>query len=198
MKTDSKKTNITIEINRITDFEYSKNNKKIVIYYSYSDSFFGKILVASTNKGVCYLGFEVEKNRAFQCLKDRFTNAFFVEKKDDFQQSALDAIEDNQTKDIFVKLHLKATDFQIQVWKSLLKIPKGSVFSYGKIAQDIGNPKAVRAVGTAIGNNPISIIIPCHRVVQSSGKIGGYFWGTLLKSKILAYEGVESYDVIKK
>jgi AraC family transcriptional regulator of adaptative response/methylated-DNA-[protein]-cysteine methyltransferase len=87
-----------------------------------------------------------------------------------------------------IKLHLKGTDFQLKVWDALLKIPKGQLSSYGNIAHEIQNPKAARAVGTAIGSNPVAFLIPCHRVIQSSGEIGGYRWGNTRKTAIIGWE----------
>ncbi|HLW30052.1 MAG TPA: methylated-DNA--[protein]-cysteine S-methyltransferase, partial [Brumimicrobium sp.] len=87
-----------------------------------------------------------------------------------------------------IKLHIKGTDFQLKVWKTLLEIPLGKLSTYGEIAQHIQKPKAARAVGTAIGSNPIAFLIPCHRVVQSSGGIGGYMWGADRKVKIINWE----------
>ena len=87
-----------------------------------------------------------------------------------------------------VKLHLKGTPFQIKVWNALLHIPSGSLKSYLDIAGEIGDAKASRAVGTAIGSNPIAYLIPCHRVITSSGNLGGYHWGIDRKSAIIGYE----------
>ncbi|GMB08767.1 methylated-DNA-[protein]-cysteine S-methyltransferase [Thermolongibacillus altinsuensis] len=87
-----------------------------------------------------------------------------------------------------VPLHLNGTEFQKRVWKKLLEIPYGEVISYGEIAKSINHPKAVRAVGNAVGQNPISIIVPCHRVVRAGGKLGGYAWGTQRKEWLLRHE----------
>jgi O-6-methylguanine DNA methyltransferase len=88
-------------------------------------------------------------------------------------------------------LDLRGTEFQCSVWKALLNIPKGQVISYGDVANDIGKPKASRAVGSAVGENPVSLIVPCHRVVQAGGGLGNYGWGVPLKKKILKLEGVD-------
>ena len=88
-----------------------------------------------------------------------------------------------------IRLHLKGTEFQLKVWQALLAIPSADLTSYGQLAQTSGSPKASRAVGTAIGNNPIAFLIPCHRVIQATGSFGGYRWGTTRKSAIIAWEG---------
>jgi AraC family transcriptional regulator of adaptative response/methylated-DNA-[protein]-cysteine methyltransferase len=93
-----------------------------------------------------------------------------------------------------VKLHLKGTDFQLKVWETLLKIPMGELATYGKIAEKIHKPRASRAVGTAIGNNPVAFLIPCHRIIQSSGHFGGYMWGNTRKTAIIGWEAAQSFS----
>jgi AraC family transcriptional regulator, regulatory protein of adaptative response / methylated-DNA-[protein]-cysteine methyltransferase len=90
-----------------------------------------------------------------------------------------------------LKLHLKGTDFQLKVWESLLNIPEGELTTYGDIANELQRPKATRAVGTAIGSNPIALLIPYHRVIQSSGNFGGYLWGTTRKQAIIGWEAAQ-------
>ena len=82
----------------------------------------------------------------------------------------------------------QGTNFQLKVWEALLRIPPGAVTTYGQIAQSIGSPAAVRAVGTAVGSNPVGFLIPCHRVIQSTGKLGGYHWGEMRKTAIVGWE----------
>ena len=94
-----------------------------------------------------------------------------------------------------VKLHLAGSKFQIKVWEALLKIPMGVVASYGDIARHIGQPSAARAVGTAIANNPVAFLIPCHRVIQKNGVSGGYMWGTTRKQVMLGWESAHT-DII--
>lgn len=91
-----------------------------------------------------------------------------------------------------VKLHLAGSKFQIKVWEALLKIPMGVVASYGDIARHIGQPSAARAVGTAIANNPVAFLIPCHRVIQKNGVSGGYMWGTARKQAMLGWESAHT------
>lgn len=95
-----------------------------------------------------------------------------------------------------IKLHLKATDFQLKVWQSLLRIPMGRLSTYGQIAQNIDHAKAARAVGTAIGSNPVAFLIPCHRVIQSTGLLGGYEWGTLRKTAMIGWEGAQTHATV--
>ncbi|QCX52543.1 methylated-DNA--[protein]-cysteine S-methyltransferase [Elizabethkingia sp. JS20170427COW] len=174
----------SIHYNKISPEEY----RNLHIEYSFNESPFGKVIIASTEKGICYLAFEEQECAAFANLKARFPQARFSENEESFHQQALTFFNKNYIHKEPIHLHLKGTDFQIQVWEQLLKIPMGKLSTYGTLAQQIGKPKASRAVGTAIGNNPIAFIIPCHRVIQSSGKIGGYKWGDIRKNAIINWE----------
>jgi len=95
-----------------------------------------------------------------------------------------------------IKLHLKGTPFQLKVWETLLKIPMGRLSTYGSIAQAIKNPKASRAVGSAIGDNPVAFLIPCHRVIQSGGIIGNYMWGPTRKKAIIGWESARNDSIV--
>ena len=128
-------------------------------------------------------------------LKTQFPNANFQRKLDLLQQNALFIFQHDWSKLHQIKLHLKGTDFQLRVWETLLKIPMGRLSTYGDIAHQINKPNASRAVGTAIGNNPVAFLIPCHRVIQSSGSFGNYMWGTTRKTAIIGWEGAKTgYD----
>ena len=146
------------------------------------------MLIASTEKGVCYLSFVEEKNLDSERLVKLFPKASFEQKTDLIQQNALQFFTGDWTDLKQIKLHLKGTPFQLKVWQSLLKIPLGKVLTYGSIAGSIESPNASRAVGTAIGSNPVAFLIPCHRVIRSSGIVGDYHWGTGRKLAILGWE----------
>lgn len=163
-------------------------DRSLSINYSFSESPFGKTLVASTSKGVCYMAFYEDKKKAVQEFKARFPHSTFEEQSDEWHVKANSIFEEDCKNLETINLHIQGTDFQFQVWNELLKIPLGELSTYGEIAQRIGKPNASRAVGTAIGSNPVAFIVPCHRVVQKSGKIGGYMWGTQRKVKIIAWE----------
>ncbi len=115
----------------------------------------------------------------------------FSRKLDLAQQNALFIFQNDWSKLSEIKLHLKCTDFQLKVWETLLKIPMGQLSTYGTIAHQIQKPNASRAVGTAIGSNPVAFLIPCHRVIQSSGTFGGYMWGNTRKTAIIGWEGAQ-------
>lgn len=178
-----------IRIEGMTPAEYKNGGKHLSIHYSLAESAFGKLFIASTTKGICYLAFQEEGQSALADLKQKFSNACFTEATDTLQQNALLYLRGFQGKMPEVKLHLKGTDFQLKVWEALLKIPMGRLSTYGDIAVHTGNPGASRAVGTAIGSNPVAFLIPCHRVIRSTGVIGGYMWGNTRKTAIIGWEG---------
>jgi AraC family transcriptional regulator of adaptative response/methylated-DNA-[protein]-cysteine methyltransferase len=182
-----------INIEGMTPAEYKHGGKNLAINYSYAESPFGNILVASTEKGICYMAFADDESLAFSNLQKQFPNAGFRQMVDLIQQHALYIFTQDWTKLNQIKLHLKGTDFQLKVWETLLKIPKGKLSTYGAIANAIENPNASRAVGTAIGSNPVAYLIPCHRVIQSTGIFGGYMWGTTRKTAIIGWEAARTH-----
>ena len=180
-----------MNIEGMTPTEYKKGGENLSINYSFADRLFGNILVASTNKGICHLAFSDDKDQAFNQLKLHFPNAVFHQKLDFMQQNALFIFTHEWDKLNKIKLHLKGTDFQLKVWEALMRIPSGNLSTYGQIAQQINNPKASRAVGTAIGDNPVAYLIPCHRVIQSTGNFGQYHWGSNRKAAIIGWEAAQ-------
>lgn len=138
---------------------------------------FGEMLAAMAGRDLCYLGFVSSQEQALQDLIRRFPFATLIDEKNDFNFFVSN-----------ISLNLYATDFQFSVWQALLQIPYGETTTYKAIAERIGMPKAIRAVGTAVGKNPISVLIPCHRVISSDGTMGGYFWGLEKKKEILDHE----------
>jgi len=180
-----------VNIEGMTPAEYKNGGKNLEINYSFAESPFGNIIVASTQKGVCFMAFAEDETIGFVDLKNKFPNASFTRKLDLAQQNALFIFQNDWSKLSEIKLHLKGTDFQLKVWETLLKIPMGQLSTYGSIAQQIEKPNASRAVGTAIGSNPVAFLIPCHRVIQSSGIFGGYMWGNTRKTAIIGWEGAQ-------
>ena len=177
-----------IGIEGMTPAEYKNGGEKLLINYSFSKSPFGNVIVASTPKGVCYMAFDDDETNAFGYLRRQFPSAVFQRKPDLMQQNALSIFQNDWSRLPEIKLHLKGTDFQLKVWEALLKIPMGKLSTYGRVAAHIKNAGASRAVGTAIGSNPVSYLIPCHRVIQSSGSIGGYMWGNTRKTAMIGWE----------
>jgi len=180
-----------VNIEGMSPAEYKNGGKSLSINYSFAETPFGNIIVASTQKGICYMAFNEDEFQSLEDLKNRFPNALFSQKLDLLQQNALFIFQNDWSKLSEIKLHLKGTDFQLKVWETLLKIPMGKLSTYGEIAKKIENPNASRAVGTAIGSNPVAFLIPCHRVIQSTGTFGGYMWGNTRKTAIIGWEGVK-------
>lgn len=166
--------------------EFARKGDGLEINYGWVPSPFGEALVMATEKGLCGIGFTSEHGRdwAWQDLTGRWPRASFSENPGAVAGWAAAAFA--QTGE--TALHLIGAPFQIKVWEALLRIPSGQVTTYSEIADAIGNPKAVRAVGTAVGRNPVSWLIPCHRALRKSGALGGYHWGLPMKRAMLAYE----------
>ena len=166
--------------------DYARNGEGLEIYWGWFDSQFGPALVMGTERGICGIAFAAEAGPepAMADLKSRWPKAQFTEdpmRLRDWAVSALGMTGETQ-------LHMIGAPFQLKVWEALLAIPSGHVTTYSEIAQSIGHPKAVRAVGTAVGRNPVSWLIPCHRALRKSGALGGYHWGLPVKRAMLAWE----------
>jgi AraC family transcriptional regulator, regulatory protein of adaptative response / methylated-DNA-[protein]-cysteine methyltransferase len=181
-----------IKIEGMTPGEFKNDGEHLSINYSYAESPFGNIIVASTSKGICYMAFSDNEQKALADLQRHFPKAHFKQMVDRIQQNALYIFTHDWSKINEIKLHLKGTDFQLKVWEALLKIPMGHLSTYGHLAAKIQNPKAYRALGNAIGNNPVAFLIPCHRVIQSNGTLGGYMWGTTRKTAIIGWEAAKA------
>ena len=180
-----------ISIEGMTPGEYKNGGEQLNINYSFAESPFGNIIVASTPKGICHLAFADDENEALKQLQVQFPNATFKQVVDAIQQNALFIFTQDWKNLSKIKLHLKATPFQIKVWEALLKIPMGDVSTYSSIANQIESPNASRAVGSAIGDNPVAFLIPCHRVIRSTGEFGQYHWGSTRKTAMIGWEAAK-------
>ena len=172
----------------VTPGEYKSHGAGLSIHYGLHFTPFGKCLIAATERGVCHLSFvETSEGNAIDTLVADWNQAEMIE---DYRTTAplIDRIFSTPTPDTPLKLHLRGTNFQIKVWEALLHIPTGSLTTYEQIAAQIGNPNALRAVGTAVGHNPIAVLIPCHRVIRKSGEFGNYRYGPARKKALLAKE----------
>lgn len=176
-----------VSIEGMTPGDYKNGGAALTIHYNTYDSPFGAYLLASTSKGICTLFFYDDKNIAIAQLKQEWPNATFIQQGDIYHE-AIQSFFQQGNKPEQIKLHLKGTDFQLKVWEALLKIPEGALVDYSGIAKQIGKAQASRAVGTAIGNNPVGYIIPCHRVIKNVGVIGEYRWGTTRKMAMIGWE----------
>lgn len=181
-----------VSIEGMTPGEYKKGGQNLCINYSFEKTKFGEIIIASTAKGICHLMFSENREIALSLLKNKYPYASFISGTSIHQQNALQVFRQTGTITETISLHIKGSDFQMKVWESLLTIPEGNLTTYGNISKNIKNPSASRAVGTAVGANPIALIIPCHRVIQSSGVLGGYMWGETRKAAIIGWEAAQT------
>ncbi len=183
-----------IKAEGMTPGEYKNGGENLNINYSFAASPFGALLIASTDKGICYIAFADEGEPvAFDKLQQLFPNAKYNRFLDQLQQNALYIFTQDWSRLNEIKLHLKGTPFQLKVWDMLLKVPIGGLTTYGGLAGNLQNPNASRAVGSAVGDNPVAFLIPCHRVIRSTGDIGQYHWGSGRKHAIIGWEASRLY-----
>ncbi|MBW4889791.1 methylated-DNA--[protein]-cysteine S-methyltransferase [Mucilaginibacter sp. HMF5004] len=178
-----------IKVEGMTPGEYKNGGQELNINYSFVESPFGTLIVASTTKGICHMAFADKGDEdAFADLKKRFPNAVYQQLTDTIQQNAIFIFTQDWEKLGEIKLHLKGTAFQLKVWETLLKVPMGGLTTYSQLAGKVDNPRASRAVGSAVADNPVALLIPCHRVIRSTGEIGEYHWGSPRKTAIIGWE----------
>jgi AraC family transcriptional regulator of adaptative response/methylated-DNA-[protein]-cysteine methyltransferase len=181
-------------IEAVTPQEYKSAGKGLQISYGFHQTPFGACFMAVTDRGICAMAFVDEDTKEQQLI--------LLGKKWHFASiEANQAVTENYVNKVFsphlstldrLPLLVQGTNFQLKVWEALLTIPQGSLTTYQQIANSIGNPKAVRAVGTAVGDNPIAYLIPCHRVIRKEGILGEYRWGSLRKKALIGWEAAKS------
>jgi AraC family transcriptional regulator, regulatory protein of adaptative response / methylated-DNA-[protein]-cysteine methyltransferase len=183
-------------IEAVTPQEFKSNGKGLDMHYGFHETPFGECLIATTERGISHLAFidETTKQNEF----DRFVDTWHFAKRVHQPQITEGVVSQIFNREKANKIHLlvQGTNFQLKVWEALLRIPQGAVSTYQHIANAVENPKAVRAVGTAIGNNPIAYLIPCHRVIKAQGEIGQYHWGYTRKKALIGWEMAHSDDVV--
>lgn len=180
-----------VKLEAVTPGEYKARGKDVSIAYGVHRTPLGRIFVAVTPRGICRMGF----------VDFSDTEDMLAELAGDWPMSSLrrDGQATRHVIDLLfskepderrgpLSLHVAGTNFQVAVWRSLLRIPPGRLASYAQIASAMGSPKAVRAVGNAVGANPVALVIPCHRVIRSSGALGGYQWGGAKKQMVQTWE----------
>jgi AraC family transcriptional regulator of adaptative response/methylated-DNA-[protein]-cysteine methyltransferase len=173
--------------------QFAAAGEGLEIAFGWFESPFGPALVMGTDKGICGIGFAAETGReaTMEDLLGRWPKARFTEDPMRLRPWVLSAFGSDGAQEE-TPLFLIGAPFQIKVWEALLRVPTGHVTTYSDIARSIGHPQAVRAVGTAVGRNPISWLIPCHRALRKSGGLGGYHWGLPVKRAMLAWEAAET------
>lgn len=177
-----------MRIEPMTEADRVHGGAALRIRYGFHATPFGRLLLAATGTGICHAAFKATDAEALAELYARFPKAAFTEGPDAHQAAAMAVFRSHWAAMPPVVLHMHGTDFQFRVWHSLLGIPLGALTTYRRIATELGMPQAARAVGTAIGSNPIAWLVPCHRVVRTSGELGGYMWGPVRKAAIMAWE----------
>ncbi|MCG8570986.1 MAG: methylated-DNA--[protein]-cysteine S-methyltransferase [Spirochaetes bacterium] len=183
-----------VTFDAMTPGEFKNHGEGVKIYYGFKWSPFGKYLIATTKRGICHLGFIAgdDCSNALNMLFETWPGADFNENLHAVNLVAEDIFTNNNKNPGPFHLYLKGTNFQINVWKALLRIPEGWVVSYKDVASYIGQPRAYRAVAKAIAVNPIAYLIPCHRVISSSGKIHQYRWGSARKKALVGWEAARA------
>lgn len=177
-----------VKIEGMTPGEYKNGAENLEIEYSFRECPFGEIIIASTSKGICHISFLENREEAFHNLRSQYPKAKFFEANNPYQDEAIKVFQKDWSQISEIKLHLNGTPFQLKVWEALLTIPLAKLNTYLEIANKVGSPKAQRAIGSAIGQNPVAYLIPCHRVIRASGELGGYHWGMSRKAAILGWE----------
>jgi AraC family transcriptional regulator, regulatory protein of adaptative response / methylated-DNA-[protein]-cysteine methyltransferase len=169
----------------MTPGDYARAGDGLEIAWGWFDTPFGAAVAMGTDRGLCGLGFAAEmgEGAAFDDLARRWPKAQLAEAPGRLRGWVEAAFGGGGAA-----LHLIGAPFQIKVWEALLHVPSGHVTTYSQLAAAVGAPRAVRAVGTAVGRNPVSYLIPCHRAIAKSGALGGYHWGLPVKRAMLAWE----------
>ncbi|GKQ99904.1 bifunctional transcriptional activator/DNA repair enzyme AdaA [Aeromonas hydrophila] len=179
-----------VQLEAVTPGEYKQRGAGLVIDHGVHDTPFGQAFVALTPRGVCKFSFldDQAPQAPLTALAQSWPEAELREAPSRIQGVIHTMFDDSKTPDRPISLHVSGTNFQISVWRALLQIPPAKVVSYAQVASAVGSPKAARAVGLAVGANPVALMIPCHRVIQQNGKLGGYHWGETRKQAIHAWE----------
>ncbi|WP_276682406.1 methylated-DNA--[protein]-cysteine S-methyltransferase [Thalassolituus oleivorans] len=187
-----------VQLEAVTPGEYKSRGKQVQIEYGVHTTPLGPMFVAVTQRGVCRAEF-MDFN-SMEDLLESLHNAWPLSSIRESLASTrhvVDAFFGSNTaaKHGPLSVHVKGTNFQIAVWRALLKIPPGAVASYGQVATALGAPQSARAVGNAVGANPVALLIPCHRVIQQSGALGGYRWGPAKKLMVQTWERMRDEPV---
>jgi len=189
-----------VHLEAVTPGEHKNGGTELLIEYAIHMTPFGRIFIAITSRGICKLSFldynnidsDLEIDDHLEGLNNKWPLATVRENHKKAINIVAAMFETNIKLDRPLSLYVTGTNFQISVWKALLRIPAGAVVSYTQIARAVGRPRSARAVGSAIGANPAAFIIPCHRVIQQSGKLGGYHWGETRLHAIHAWEAARN------
>ncbi|UYG01291.1 bifunctional transcriptional activator/DNA repair enzyme AdaA [Halomonas sp. GD1P12] len=179
-----------VSLDAVTPGEHKRQGDGLTIRYGVHSTPFGAALAATTERGICRLGFIGANGMGEQLagLTAAWPKSQLIHQPE-ATRYVVEALFDGAFGDArALSLHVAGTNFQVAVWRALLAIPAGELASYGQLAKALGKPGASRAVGSAVGANPVALWIPCHRVIQQSGALGGYRWGVARKQMVQAWE----------
>ena len=177
----------------VTPGEYKSRGAGLTIRYGIHPTPFGKCLIGVTDRGICHLGFvQTSEGEAIDALVADWKEAKMIEDNRATAPLVTPIFLLNAREQTPLNLHLRGTNFQLKVWEALLNVPTGAVTTYQHLAAQIGQPTASRAVGTAVGHNPIAVLIPCHRVIRGVGEFGNYRYGTSRKIALLGWEQAQT------
>lgn len=179
---------LLISVEAVTPGEYKSGGENLHIVYGCHPTPFGDCLLATTRRGICRLNFNDDNLPQLIAGLQRGWPRASIDQDQEHTAPLIAQIFSHRSGDKPLPLLLRGSNFQLQVWRALLQIPEGTVTSYSYLAEKLGHPRASRAVGTAIGQNPIGYLIPCHRVLRNDGGLGGYRWGSDRKLAILGRE----------
>lgn len=189
LSSTSRLYDLFVHIEGMTPGEYQRGGAGLSLHYVLARSPFGQTIIASTAKGINYIAFaDKGKEEAVATLQRAFPLATLSEQADEHNSRAAGVFRLDWGNVGEVRLHLRGTNFQIKVWESLVRVPAGRLTTYSQLAQAVGSPKAVRAVGSAVAGNPVALLIPCHRVIRSTGGFGNYHWRPERKAAIIGWE----------
>lgn len=186
-----------VTLEAVTPGEFKRQGEGVEIAYGIHPTPFGEVLVATTHRGICRMGFLAATPEAdiLALLAAEWPRST-LHHQPEATRYAVEALFEpkNNASPGALSLHVRGTNFQLNVWRALLMIPDGQLASYSHIAQLLGAPKSSRAVGNAVGANPVALWIPCHRVIQQSGALGGYRWGLEVKRQVQAWEAAQHLE----
>jgi len=195
LSSQSRVYDLFVNLEAVTPGEYKTKGQGMIIEYGMHPSPFGNCFIAVTSRGICSLSFvKGSPDKVITELHYQWESAV-IQKNQETTGRLAELVFNPYAADKSFRLLVKGTDFQVKVWEALLRIPFGRVTSYQGIANTTGKPGATRAVGTAIGNNPVAYLIPCHRVIRSEGVIGNYRWDPCRKAAIIGWEKAKSIQV---
>jgi len=182
---------LTVHVHAMSPGEVRRRGAGLTIRYGVHTSPFGECLLGVTGRGICALGFvtDGDQEATLADLRARWPRAAWT--RDDAGTAELVGrvfYHPGGRGDAALALHVQGTNFQIRVWEALLRVPEGALVTYGDLARAVGDPRASRAVGSAVGANPISYLIPCHRVIRGTGVVGNYRWGAARKKALIGWE----------